>query len=138
MPVEAKDIIDHAERLGKLVADHPAVQKYRDAQKSVGDDPDARAALSDFNRMIESLARQEQQGMSITDAQRLSLESLQTRVASNLKVKALNIAQVDFMDLLRKVSEAWQKPLSTVMGIPGGEGAKGGDSARGGPRIVGG
>jgi cell fate (sporulation/competence/biofilm development) regulator YlbF (YheA/YmcA/DUF963 family) len=120
MPAELADIIQHAEKLGQMLSDQPAVTKYKQAQKSVSDDPDARSAIGDFNRMLESLARQEQQGLGITDAQKMSLQSLQERIVSNLKIKALNLAEVEFTDLLRKVSQAWQKPLGVAMG---GEGA---------------
>ncbi|MDW8263594.1 MAG: YlbF family regulator [Phycisphaerales bacterium] len=126
MPAELKDILEQAEKLGRMLADHPAVVKFKAAQKAVMEDSEARNAMSDFNRMLEALARQEQQGLSITDAQRLSLEGLQSRLASNLKVKALNIAQVELMDLLRKVSEAWQKPIGAPLG----------DAASAGPRIA--
>lgn len=131
MPADTKEILEHAEKLGKLLVDHPAVAKYKAAQKSVSEDADARGALGDFNRMLEALSRQEQQGLSITDAQKTSLEQLQARLAGNLKVKALNIAQMDFMDLLRKVSEAWQKPLGPA------EGAAPSPAPAAGPRIVG-
>lgn len=133
MPADTKEILEHAEKLGNLLVDHPAVAKYKQAQKSVAEDSDARGLMGDFNRMIESLGRQEQQGLSITDAQRLSLEALQTKLASNIKVKALNIAQMEFMDLLRKVSESWQKPLGGAMGAPAGGEAP----SAGGPRIIG-
>jgi cell fate (sporulation/competence/biofilm development) regulator YlbF (YheA/YmcA/DUF963 family) len=132
MPADVKDILAHAEKLGQMLVDHPAVEKYKSAQKSVAEDTDSRSLMGDFNRMIESLARQEQQGLSITDAQRLSLEALQTKLAANIKVKALNMAQMEFMDLLRKVSESWQKPLGGAMGGGAAE-----PPARGGPRIVG-
>ncbi|HRK30502.1 MAG TPA: YlbF family regulator [Tepidisphaeraceae bacterium] len=132
MPADTKDILAHAEKLGQMLVDHPAVEKYKAAQKAIADDTDARSLMGDFNRMIEALARQEQQGLSITDAQRLSLEALQTKLASNIKVKAMNIAQMDFMDLLRKVSESWQKPLGGAMG-----GAAAESAARPGPQIVG-
>ena len=68
--------------------------------------------MGDFGKQIETLARQEQSGVPMSDAQRMTLESIQTRLASNLKVKALNMAEVEFTDLLRKVSQAWQKPLA--------------------------
>jgi cell fate (sporulation/competence/biofilm development) regulator YlbF (YheA/YmcA/DUF963 family) len=132
MPAELNDILAHAEKLGQMLSDHPAVEKYKTAQKSVSEDPDARGAIGDFNRMLESLARQESQGMTITDAQKTSLQSLQERIVSNLKVKALNMAEVEMVDLLRKVSQAWQKPLGVAvagMAPPGAEA---------GPRIVGG
>jgi len=131
MPVEAPEIMQSAEKLGQLVAQHPAVEKYKQAQKAVSQDPDASKLLADFDKQLETLARQEQSGMHVTDAQRMSLESIQSRIVSNPKVKALNTAQVDFMDLLRKVSQAWQKPLAAetgAMASPAGPGA--------GPRVV--
>lgn len=130
MPADTNDIIAHAEKLGQMLVDHPSVTKYKQAQKSVAEDTDARSLMGDFNRMIEALGRQEQQGLSISDAQRLSLESLQSKLASNIKVKALNIAQMEFMDLLRKVSESWQKPLGGAMGAPEA-------AVAGNPKIVG-
>jgi cell fate (sporulation/competence/biofilm development) regulator YlbF (YheA/YmcA/DUF963 family) len=111
MPTETSEILAAAEKLGQLVAQHPAVAKYKDAQKSVGSDPDASRLMADFGQQLEKLMRQEQSGMTVTDAQRQQLESLQSRIASNIKVKALNMAEVDFTDLLRKVSQSWQKPL---------------------------
>jgi len=116
MPADINEILQHAEKLGQMVAEQPAVAKYKAAQKAVSEDPDARGAIGDFNRMLESLARQEQQGLSVTDAQKLSLQALQDRIVSNLKVKAMNLAEVEFMDLLRKVSQAWQKPLGMHVG----------------------
>jgi len=133
MPAELSEILQHAEKLGQMLADHPAIAKYKQAQKAVSEDPDARSAIGDFNRMLESLARQEQQGLGITDAQKLSLQSLQERIVSNLKIKALNLAEVEFTDLLRKVSQSWQKPIGVSMG---GDAMAAGAAPTGGPRIV--
>jgi cell fate (sporulation/competence/biofilm development) regulator YlbF (YheA/YmcA/DUF963 family) len=116
MPADTPEIIAAAEKLGQLVAQHPAIQKYKDAQRAVAQDAEASRLMADFGKQIEGLARQEQSGMGITDAQRQQLESIQARIASNLKVKALNIAEVDFTDLLRKVSQAWQRPLADNAG----------------------
>lgn len=114
--VSQEQILQAAERLGQLVAQHPAVARYRQAQQAVAQDAEASRLLADFDRQLETLARQEQTGMGITDAQRQQLENLQSRIMSHLKVKNLNLAQVDFMDLLRKVSQAWQGPLATERG----------------------
>jgi cell fate (sporulation/competence/biofilm development) regulator YlbF (YheA/YmcA/DUF963 family) len=121
MPTETKDILEEAEKLSKLVADHPAVARYKSAQKAVADDAEAGRLLSDFDRQIESLARQEQTGMPVTDAQRQQLESLQTRIMSHIKIKNLNLAQVDFVDLLRKVNQTIQRPLTETAGAGGGQ-----------------
>jgi cell fate (sporulation/competence/biofilm development) regulator YlbF (YheA/YmcA/DUF963 family) len=122
MPVEETEIIQTAQKLGDLVAQHPAVAKFKQAQKSVAEDAEASRLLSEFDRQLETLGRQEQSGLPVTDAQRQQLETLQSRIVSHIKVKALNLAQVDFMDLMRKVSQAWQKPLAEASGA-GAQGA---------------
>jgi cell fate (sporulation/competence/biofilm development) regulator YlbF (YheA/YmcA/DUF963 family) len=116
MPDDIKDILDAAQKLGDMVAKHPSVEKFKQAQRSVMEDPEASRLFGDFDRQIESLARQEQSGMPITDAQRMQLESLQSRLASHIKIKNLNMAQVEFMDVMRKVSQAWQRPLAEASG----------------------
>jgi cell fate (sporulation/competence/biofilm development) regulator YlbF (YheA/YmcA/DUF963 family) len=103
--------MDAAEKLGKMVAEHPAVAKYQAAQKAVAEDQEASRLLSEFDKALEKLARQEQSGMPVTDAQQQQLQALQSRIVSHIKVKALNLAQVDFIDLLRKVNQTIQKPL---------------------------
>jgi cell fate (sporulation/competence/biofilm development) regulator YlbF (YheA/YmcA/DUF963 family) len=120
MPVDTQQILDAAENLGKLVAQHPAIERYRQAQKSLSDDPDAGRLLNDFNRQLMNLARQEEAGMPVSDAQRHQLENLQGQLAAHLKVKALNVAQVEFMDLMRRVSESIRKHAAES---PAGAGA---------------
>jgi cell fate (sporulation/competence/biofilm development) regulator YlbF (YheA/YmcA/DUF963 family) len=111
MPVDTQQIMEEAEKLGKIVAQHPAITRYKAAQKAVADDPEAGRLLADMERQIEALSRQEQSGLPITDAQRSALEAAQNRVVSHLKIKNWNMAQVDFVDLLRKVSQTIQKQL---------------------------
>ncbi len=115
MPTDTDDIMKLAEQIGQLLKDHPTVAKYKAAQDALAKDPDAARLMGDFNRMLEALGRQEQQGMSVTDAQRLSLESLQTKLVSHLKIKALNLAEVEFYDLLRKISQTYQRPMLETM-----------------------
>ena len=40
------------------------------------------------------------------------LEVLQSKIVSHIKVKNLNMAQVEFMDLLRRVTQTIQRPLA--------------------------
>ena len=125
MAVDTQQILDEAERIGQMVAQHPAVEKYRNAQRAVSEDPEASRALAEFERQLETLGRQEQAGMPVTDAQRATLEQLQSRIISNIKVKALNMAQVDFIDLLRKVTQTIQRPVTERAGGGGGGGGAG-------------
>src|SRR5690606_2900349 len=121
-----QEIMEKAADLGKLVAEHPAVEKYRQAQQAVTTDPDAGRLMREFNRQLETLARAEQMGAGITDAQRQQLEALQTQIVSHIKIKALNLAQVDFIDLLRKVTAEIHRPLAADLGEAPGQGAPAG------------
>jgi len=112
MPVDTDQIMQEAEKLGQLVAQHPAVARYKQAQRAVAEDPEAGRLLADFDRQLETLGRQEQSGMPVTDAQRMQLESLQSRIISHIKIKALNLAQTEFVDLLRRITQTIQRPLA--------------------------
>jgi cell fate (sporulation/competence/biofilm development) regulator YlbF (YheA/YmcA/DUF963 family) len=112
MPVDTQQILLAAEKLGQMLKDHPAVERFKSAQKAVSDDPDASRLLAEFERNLEALGRQEQQGRPPTDAQRLQLEALQSKIVSHIKIKNLNLAQMEFIDLLRKVSQTYQRPLA--------------------------
>ncbi|CAN5395575.1 hypothetical protein BH09PLA1_BH09PLA1_31780 [soil metagenome] len=111
MAIDTESILADADKLGQQVAQHPAIAKYRAAQKSVAEDPDASRLLRDFDRLLETLGRQEQSGMPVTDAQRTQLESLQSQIMTHIKVKNLNMAQLEFVDLLRKINQAIQGKL---------------------------
>jgi cell fate (sporulation/competence/biofilm development) regulator YlbF (YheA/YmcA/DUF963 family) len=114
MPTDTQTILDAAEKIGDMLKDHPAVTKYKAAQKAVAEDADASRLLREFDRQIETLGRQEQSGMPVTEAQQQQLQTLQSQIISHIKIKALNLAQVDFVDLLRKVSQAYQRQLVDV------------------------
>src|SRR5437763_2700691 len=122
MPTDTQSILDSAEKIGLLVKDHPACEKYRAAAKAVGEDAEAGKLVNDFNGQLETLMRQEQSGMPVTDAQHQQLESLQQRIATHIKMKALHMAQTEFYDLLRKITQTIQTPLTEVAGGAGGGG----------------
>jgi cell fate (sporulation/competence/biofilm development) regulator YlbF (YheA/YmcA/DUF963 family) len=130
MPVETQQIMDEATKLGELVAQHPAVARYKEARKAVEQDPDANRLMAEFDRQIETLSRQQASGMQVTDAQQQALEALQSKIVSHLKIKALNLAQVEFIDLLRKITQTIQRPLNLQESAAPAAGA-------GGPRLSG-
>lgn len=136
MAVDSQQIMDAAEKLGKMVAEHPAVARYQSAQKAVAEDAEASRLLTEFDKTLDKLQRQEQAGMPVTDAQQQQLQAIQSRIVSHIKVKALNIAQVEFIDLLRKVNQTIQKPLQLAPqgGVAGPAGA---EPAMGGPGFAG-
>lgn len=137
MPADTQQILDAADKVGQMVAEHPAVERYQQAQKALSEDPDATRLLTEFNRQIMTLSRQEETGLPVSDAQRQQLENMQMQLASHLKVKALNLAQVEYVNLLRQVTDAIRSKVEGQQqpGRPQSAGAAGA-GAGGGPRIV--
>lgn len=136
MAVDTQQIMQEAERLGQLVAQHPAIGRYKEAQRAVQNDPEASRMMADFGRQMEMLERQAQAGMEITDAQRMQIEQLQGRIISHIKIKALNQAQVEFIDLLRRVSQTIQRQVAETGeggAAPEGAGAPAGGAAGAAP-----
>jgi cell fate (sporulation/competence/biofilm development) regulator YlbF (YheA/YmcA/DUF963 family) len=132
MPVDTQQIMDEAEKLGRLVAQHPAVERYKQAQRAVAEDAEASRLLADFERTLAKLDQQAQAGLPVTDAQRDQLEALQGRIVSHIKVKALNMAQVEYVDILRRITQTIQKP-SAEGATPAPSPAQ---AAPGGPKIT--
>lgn len=120
---DQQEIMETARRLGELVARQPAIRKYAEAQEALSKDADATRLLGDFERRAAVLMRNEQMGQPVTESERRELESLQQQIASNIRVKAYSIAQTDMTDLLRKVSQAWQRPVADAQGAGNARGA---------------
>jgi cell fate (sporulation/competence/biofilm development) regulator YlbF (YheA/YmcA/DUF963 family) len=140
MPTDTTQILDAAEKLGQLVGQHPAVERYKQAQEALSKDPDAARLMNDFNRQLMTLARQEESGMPVTDAQRHQLEALQGQLAAHLKVKALTLAQVEYVNLMRQVSDKIRQYAGDGAqgggGAGGGAGGAGGGAGGGGMKVV--
>jgi cell fate (sporulation/competence/biofilm development) regulator YlbF (YheA/YmcA/DUF963 family) len=112
MPTDTQTVLDAAQKVADLLESHPAVEKYKQAQKSLQDDPDSSSLLKEFNSVLTQIAHNERAGLPPTDEQRRKFEGLQTQIAGHLKFKAYSIAEFELTDLLRKVSQTWQKPLA--------------------------
>lgn len=105
-----------AGKLGELVAKHSAIKKYAEAQAALAKDADATRLLGEFERRAAVLMRNEQMGQMVGEGERRELEMLQQQIASNIRVKAFSIAQTEMTDLLRRVSQTWQRPVAEAQG----------------------
>jgi cell fate (sporulation/competence/biofilm development) regulator YlbF (YheA/YmcA/DUF963 family) len=133
MPADTQQVLDAAQKVADLIATHPAVEKFKQAQKSLQDDPDASRLLQDFNSVIMQISHNERAGLPPTDEQQRKFQALQTQIASHLKFKSYSMAEYELTELMRKVSQTWQKPLARERAA--GEPAEAGPQS-GGPRLV--
>lgn len=116
-----QEILDAAKSLGQLISTHPAAKRMDDLMKKLQNDREAQRALTDFNRHMQMLSQKEQSGRPIEVEDKRKMDQFQAAVAQNLVLREMQMAQMDYLDLMRQVDDM-------VNGAEG-EGAAGGAPA---------
>ena len=107
-------IIDLGERLGKAIADSPQAGKLRKARKAVAADAELSKVLSDFQAQSQKIASLEAEKRPVEVDDKHRLQSLHEKLVAADVFKALSSAQVEYVDLMRKVNEVLQKHLAAT------------------------
>ncbi len=100
-----QEIIDAATTLGKLIADHSVGQKLENAIGKLEKDIDAQRELTDYQRFIQTLGEKEAAGKPIEVEEKQKLQTLQNAVVQNLTLQQFQMAQMDYLDLMREVDQ---------------------------------
>ncbi|MEO0474475.1 MAG: YlbF family regulator [Planctomycetota bacterium] len=111
-----QDILDLATKLGALIAEHDALKNLESASKAFEADVTSQRAMTDYQRYAQSLQDKAQQGQPIEVADKQKLESLQQAVITNPLLANMQRAEMDYLDLLRKVDSAIVGAGGTAMG----------------------
>ena len=101
-----QEIVAAARELGKLIETHEAAKKFAQALEKLEADVEARRVMDDFNRQLAAIAEKEQSGKPIEVEDKHKLQELQNKITRNPLVQQFQLAQMDYLDLLRKVDEA--------------------------------
>ena len=105
-------IIDLAEKLGQAIADSPQAAALREARDAMNAEPGLRQTLTDFQAQSEKIAQLNagQGPVEVDDKHRL--QELHDKLMGSDAFKKLTAAQVEYVDLMRRVSQAMQKYLA--------------------------
>lgn len=128
-----QDILDLATKLGELIADHDAAKQIASATKAFEADINSQRAMADYQRFAQSLQAKAQQGGAIEVEDKQKLEALQQVVITNPLLANMQRAEMDYLDLLRKVDGA----IVAAGGMPAGA-AQPGPASPAGSSILGG
>ncbi len=101
-----KDILEQATKLGELIAEHDAVKKMESATKAFEADTTSQRAMADYQRFAQTLQQKAQSGGAIEVEDKRKLEELQQAVITNPLLANMQRAEMDYLDLLRKVDGA--------------------------------
>lgn len=105
-----EQVMKAAGDLGKLIAKHNASMKFQDITGKLRDDTDAQRLMTDYSRQLQLVHEKENKGQPIEVTDKHKVEDLQNRVIQHPVLRDLQMAQMDYMDLLRQVDEAIQGP----------------------------
>jgi cell fate (sporulation/competence/biofilm development) regulator YlbF (YheA/YmcA/DUF963 family) len=105
-------LLTEARKLGGLIANRPAMKSYRELSRQLELDISARNLLEQFEQLMEQLASKEAAMQPIEIAEKQKAQSLQQSIAIHPLLKKLMTAQVEYMELMRKVQEAINTGIS--------------------------
>jgi len=100
-----EQIMKSAQELGKILGDHPKVARLEDAIEKLKGDIEAQRALNDFNRYLQTVSEKEMSGQPIEVSDKHKLQELQNAVVHNLVLREFQLAQLDYVDLVRAIDD---------------------------------
>lgn len=105
-------IIELAERLGKAIADSPQASQLRKAREALNEEAELSQVLQDFQDQSEKIAKLEAENKPIEVTDKHKLQELHEKLVASETFKKLSAAQVEYVDLMRRINEALQKHLA--------------------------
>ncbi len=110
------DIMDLAERLGKSIADSSQAKALRDARVELNQQPGILQLLQDFQAQSDKIAHLEEENKPIEVEDKRKLQDLHNQLVANDVFKKYTAAQMEYVDLLRKVNETLDAQLAPTEG----------------------
>lgn len=110
-----ENILQIAETLGKAIAESPQVQTMKQARDALQKEPDIEQTLKAFHEQADKMNRMEQQNQPIEVEEKRKLRDLQTKLAGSATFKTFTEAQMEYVDLMRKVNETMRRHLAKAV-----------------------
>jgi len=104
--------IELAEQLGKAISQSPQALALRTAREHFASHPDLVQLLRDYQMQADKIAQLERENKPIEVEDKHKLEELHNKLIAAEPFKKLTSAQVEYIDLMRRVNEAMQKHLT--------------------------
>ena len=112
-------IIELAERLGKAIAESPQAKALREAQDALEKDEQVSGWVRSYREQGEKMARLEQENKPIEVEDKQKLRDLADKLAGSDLFKQYTGAQVEYLDLMRKVNQTLQRQLGQAAPVGG-------------------
>ena len=107
-------ITEMAEKLGKAIAESPAAAKLRECRKALNQQPELLQTLKEYQEQAQKVGQLEEQNKPIEVEDKRRLQERHDTLVANDVFKRFTAAQVDYVDLMRKVNSVLRKHLSGI------------------------
>jgi cell fate (sporulation/competence/biofilm development) regulator YlbF (YheA/YmcA/DUF963 family) len=111
-----EDILELARKLGSAIAQSPQALALRDARKHLDERPEAKKLMEDLRGQSEKIAAMEEQKKPVEVEDKRRLQDIHAKLLADDLFKKFTAAQVEYVDLMRKVSSAMTAALAPVEG----------------------
>lgn len=110
------ELVELAEKLGKAVSESKEAKAFRDARKLLEEHKDVLATLNEYHAQVRKIDQLEAEQKPIEVDDKHKLDELHARLISSDVFKKFTAAQMDYVDLMRKVNQAIRKHLAAIEG----------------------
>jgi cell fate (sporulation/competence/biofilm development) regulator YlbF (YheA/YmcA/DUF963 family) len=111
-----EDILELARKLGSAIAQSPQATALADARKRLDERPEVKKLMEDLRRQSQKVAELERQNKPVEVEDKHKESDLRDKLLADDCFKKYTAAQVEYVDLMRKVSSA----MTSAMSPPGG------------------
>ena len=107
-----EEITQLAEKLGKAIAGSPQAKKLRDAREQLRQEEGLSETLDEYREQSDKIAKLEAENKPVEVEDKHKLRDLHEKLAGSEAFKKYTAAQMDYVDLMRKVNQSLQQHLS--------------------------
>ena len=111
-----EEIIQMAERLGKAIAGSPQAAALREASEALSAEKDAAQMLEEYRQQAQKIAELEADQKPVEPDDKQRLNQLHEKLIATESFKKLTAAQVEYVDVMRKVNDAIREHLAETKG----------------------
>ena len=110
------DITQLAQKLGVAIGQSAQSVSLRNARKQLDAQPDVKKLTEEFRRQSDKVAALEGENKPVEVEDKRKLQEINDKLVANDVFKKHMAAQVEYVDLMRKVNQAIGKAMADVEG----------------------
>jgi cell fate (sporulation/competence/biofilm development) regulator YlbF (YheA/YmcA/DUF963 family) len=109
-------IIEMAAQLGRRIAQSPQAAKLRAAREAMNKRADLTQLLKDYRAQADKIADLEEAKKPVEVDDKRRLQEMEDKLLAAEEFKQFTAAQMDYVDLMRKVNQELRKHLNEMEG----------------------